>query len=143
MNNINDMYYQNYYNVNDIANIKSEEEVQEDLVNVSEGFKRGNIFKNLYWPYAKGRYNFEPKNERQRLLLSIMENSFYAHELNLYLDNFPNDKERIKLFNMYNDIADDLTTQYNKKYEPLNLAYNELSNVPFSWVESPWPWEGV
>ena len=57
-----------------------------------------NIFTNIYWPYKKQTYNFVPKNERQKLLLEIMKNGFYAHELNLYLDNFPNDKERIKRY---------------------------------------------
>ena len=87
--NINDMYYQNYNNVNDITNIENEQYIQEDLINVKEGFKRGNIFTNLYWPYKKQIYNFMPRNDRQKLLLEIMENEFYAHELNLYLDNFP------------------------------------------------------
>lgn len=143
MNNINDMYYQNYYNVNDITDIKNEEKLQDNLVNVKEGFRRGNIFSNLYWPYNKQTYNFSPKNDRQKLLIDIMENAFYAHELNLYLDNFPNDREKIELYNRYNDKADELTMQYNQKYEPLNLMGNELKVVPWAWEESPWPWEGV
>lgn len=143
MNNINDMYYQNYYNVNDITDIKNEEKLQNDLVNVKEGFRRGNIFANLYWPYNKQTYNFVPKNDRQKLLIDIMENAFYAHELNLYLDNFPNDRAKIELYNRYNDKADALTMEYNQKYEPLNLMGNELKAVPWAWEESPWPWEGV
>ena len=98
------MYYQNYYNVNDIANQDNDIIIQRDLTNKEEGFRRGNIFKNLYWPYKKQTYNFVPKNDRQRLLLQIMENSFYAHELNLYLDNFPNDRETLNLYNQYNYI---------------------------------------
>ncbi len=100
MNSVNEMYYDNYMNVNDVLDF--EENIQNDLTSVTDGFKRGNIFKNLYWPYKKQTYNFVPKNNRQKLLLNIMENCFYAHELNLYLDNFPNDKEKIKLFNKYN-----------------------------------------
>ena len=143
MNNVNNMYYENYSNVNDIVNIQNEETLQKDLVSVKDGFKRGNIFTNLYWPYKKQTYNFVPKNDRQKLLLDIMENSFYAHELNLYLDNFPNDKSKIELFNMYNDRASKLNDEYNKKYEPLNLMNNNLNEIPWSWEDSPWPWEGV
>lgn len=143
MNNINDMYYQNYLNVNDIVNTEKEEELQKNLINVKDGFKRGNIFSNLYWPYKKQTYNFVAKSERQRLLLEIMENSFYAHEINLYLDNFPNDKEKIELYNKYNKKANELKNKYNKNYEPLSLIDNELNEIPWAWEESPWPWEGV
>lgn len=142
MNSVNDMYYNNYSNVNDIVNMVKEEKVQKDLASVKDGFKRGNIFDKLYWPYKKQTYNFIPKNNRQKLLLDIMENCFYAHELNLYLDNFPNDKEKVELFNKYNEITDKLVKEYNEKYEPLTLSGNNLE-VPFSWEESPWPWEGV
>ena len=141
MNKVNNMYYDNYSNVNDIVNIKNEELLQKDLVNASEGFRRGNIFADLYWPYKKQTYNFVPNNDRQRLLLEIMENSFYAHELNLYLDNYTNDKEKIDLFNKYNDKANKLIDEYNKKYEPIIL--NDLKEVPWAWEDSPWPWEGV
>ena len=79
MNSVNDMYYNNYSNVNDIVNIVKEEKVQKDLASVKDGFKRGNIFDKLYWPYKKQTYNFIPKNNRQKLLLDIMENCFYYH----------------------------------------------------------------
>ena len=140
---MNDMIFNNYNNVNDMVDIENQKLIQKDLVNVKEGFKRGNIFNNLYWPYKKQVYNFVPKNDRQKLLLEIMENCFYAHELNLYLDNFPNDKERIELFNEYNKKAKDLTIEYSNKYEPLTLSGNGLNEIPWSWEESPWPWEGV
>lgn len=143
MNNVNNMYYQNYYSVNDIANQDNDIIIQRDLTNKEEGFRRGNIFKNLYWPYKKQTYNFVPKNDRQRLLLQIMENSFYAHELNLYLDNFPNDREKLNLYNQYNKKANGLIMEYNNKYEPLTLSGNEFKDIPWAWGDSPWPWEGV
>lgn len=143
MNNVNSMYYQNYNNVNDITNIQNEEKLQKDLTSVSNGFKRGNIFVNLYWPYKKQTYNFMPRNERQKMLVDIMENAFYAHELKLYLDNFKDDKKKLELFNKYNKKAKDLIKEYNLKYEPITIIGNEFNDIPFSWVESPWPWEGV
>jgi len=143
MNNVNNKFYQNYSNVNDITNIQSEEILQKDLTPVMEGFRRGNIFANLYWPYRKQTYNFVPRNDRQKLLIDIMENSFYAHELNLYLDNFPNDRKKIELFNKYNKKTDTLMQEYNMKFEPLMLNGFELKEVPWAWEDSPWPWEGV
>ena len=141
MNNM--LFDNNYDNVNDMVEIENELLKQKDLANSTDGFKRGNIFNNLYWPYKKQVYNFVAKNNRQKLLLDIMENCFYAHELNLYLDNFPNDKEKIELYNKYNKKANELINEYSNKYEPLTLSGNELNEVPWSWEESPWPWEGV
>ena len=135
--------YENYYNVNDATDIEEDKLIQKNLTSVQEGFKRGNIFTNIYWPYKKQTYNFVPKNERQKLLLEIMKNGFYAHELNLYLDNFPNDKERINLYNQYDKKTSDLIKEYNNKFEPLTLTGNELKEVPWAWEDSPWPWEGV
>ena len=143
MNNVNNMYYDNYSNVNDMVNIEEEKLIQKDLTTVDEGFRKGNIFNNIYWPYNKQTYNFVPKSERQKLLVEIMENCFYAHELNLYLDNFPTDKNKIELFNKYNKKSNELIQEYNKKYEPLTLGGNSLNEIPWSWEESPWPWEGV
>ena len=140
MNNVNNMYYQNYSNVNDITNIQNEEVLQKDLTSTKEGFKRGNIFANLYWPYRKQTYNFVPKNDRQRLLLDIMENGFYAHELNLYLDNFPNDKEAIRIFNEYRMRANKLMEEYERTYGPLVISSNSLNEVPWAW-DSRFPWE--
>ena len=143
MNNVNNMYYQNYSNVNDITNIQNEEILQKDLVPVMEGFRRGNIFANLYWPYKKQTYNFVPRNERQKMLVDIMENCFYAHELKLYLDNFPNDKNKLNLFNKYNKKSEAMIKEYNMRYEPLTTTDNDFKDIPFAWVDSPWPWEGV
>ena len=143
MNNVNNMYYQNYSNVNDMVDIQKEMMVQQDLTNKEEGFRRGNIFKNIYWPYNKDTYNFVAKNNREKLLLEIMQNAFYANELNLYLDIYPNDANRIKLYNEYNKKTNDLISKYNNTYEPLTLSGNELNEVPWSWEDSPWPWEGV
>ncbi len=143
MNTNTDMYYQNYYNVNDITNVNKEEVLQKNLTGVTDGFRRGNIFTNLYWPYKKQMYNFSTNNDRQRLMIEIMENSFYAHELKLYLDNFPNDKDKIDLYNKYSRKTTELTMEYNNKYEPITLLGNEMKEVPWAWEDSPWPWEGV
>ena len=72
-----------------------------------------------------------------------MQNAFYAHELNLYLDIYPNDTKKINLYNEYNKKANELISKYNNAYEPLTLSGNELNEVPWSWEDSPWPWEGV
>ena len=47
MNNVNNMYYENYYNVNDATDIEEDKLIQKNLTSVQEGFRRGNIFTNI------------------------------------------------------------------------------------------------
>ena len=36
-----------------------------------------------------------------------------------------------------------MVKEYNMRYEPLTTTNNDFKDIPFSWVDSPWPWEGV
>ena len=70
------------------------------LVSVDEGFLRGNLFKDEYKPYKNYEYGkIIPKNQREALLLEIMELSFAINDINLYLDLHPNDEEMLRKFN--------------------------------------------
>lgn len=66
---------------------------------------------------------------------------FCAVELNLYLDNFPDDKDAR---DDYNKVSCKLTTlihEYEKNYGPLtNFGSAHVEN-PRAWVDQPWPWE--
>jgi spore coat protein JB len=59
------------------------------------------------------------------------------------LDNFPNDKNKLDLFNKYNKKSEAMIKEYNMRYEPLTTTDNDFKDIPFAWVDSPWPWEGV
>ena len=67
--------------------------------------------------------------------------AFAAHEINLYLDLNPDDVSMITLFNDYRKKANELRTQYESKYGPLNLASDSLDQTPFMWEKNTWPWE--
>ncbi|OFI05472.1 CotJB protein [Clostridium acetireducens DSM 10703] len=87
---------------------------------------------------GKNCYN---SNQRNALLRQIQELEFAAVELNLYLDNNPNN---INALRDYNCITEDLMAA-KKKYEmmfgPLtNFGYAK-SKAPWQWVNEPWPWE--
>lgn len=112
------------------------------FLNSNEGFLRGNMETNSYIPYKNMTY-IKPiiSDEKMALLYSIQELSFAAHDINLYLDMHPNDKNAISLYNNYNMEAKKLTIDYEKKYGPINLSDDEgLSMIPWSWINEPWPW---
>ena len=64
------------------------------IVDPKEAFNRGNLYDYYFWPY-KYVANIKPNNERDALMTNIQIYSFAAHELNLYLDNFPNNTEAV------------------------------------------------
>ena len=121
----------NTNNYNDIA-------VNSKLVSPEEALNRGNLFENLYWPY-KYVSNLKPQNERQALMQKIQEYGFAAHELNLYLDLYPDDMQAVGLYNQYSEMSDKYLKEYEKKYGCIILDSNE--KYPWMWINSPWPWE--
>lgn len=112
------------------------------LLSPTEGWLRGNLFKNLYEPYKNYKpANIEAKNEKEALLYQVMQYKFALIELNLYLDNYPNDQELINLYNKYLNIEKQMCDKYESLYGPLTLDSNYLNKNTWVWKNSPWPWE--
>ena len=121
----------NTNNFNDIASTSK-------LVSPKESLNRGNLFENLYWPY-KYVSNLKPQNERQALMQKIQEYGFAAHELNLYLDLYPDDMQAVGLYNQYSEMSNKYLKEYEEKYGCIVLDADE--KYPWAWINSPWPWE--
>lgn len=154
--NFNDYY--NYINERDMNFITKPNDLMQDLnyqnnmqgnsknqnsnlVSAEEGFKRGNLFKNLYDEYK----NYKPRklvanSEREDLLMQIEENNFAMIELQLYLDIYPNDSNALSLFNKYLNMKKDLVNIYEEKYGPLTID-SDVQKRSWLWIKSPWPWE--
>lgn len=126
--------YPNMLNNNMISN-------NSDLVSVSEGFMRGNMFKNEYKPYKNYTYKkIVPKTKKEELLLEIMELSFAINDLNLYLDLNPDDREMLEKFNKLVLASNQKEMEYVKSYGALEVMdSNSISS--FEWIKNPWPWE--
>ena len=107
-----------------------------------DGFLRGNMQKNTYVPYKDMTY-LKPviKDERQNMLYKLQEIAFAAHEINLYLDTHPEDKNCIMLYNKYLNEERRLNDEYERKYGPIDLSDpNGLNVTPWAWIKEPWPW---
>ena len=112
-----------------------------NILDTKTGFKRGNLFNNLYDEYK----NYKPaelkaNNEKEDLLLQIDEQRFAMIEMNLYLDLYPNDKEALNRFNTYLKKEKELVALYESKYGPLTTSSPVQTNN-WTWDNSPWPWE--
>lgn len=112
------------------------------LYNFYDGFIRGNMFPDLYNQYKVNKpFDISPKNEKEELLTYIDAYCFAAHEMNLYLDNNPNDRDMIEIFKKYTNEANKYINEYEKKYGPLFV--DASTTYPWPWDNSPWPWEGI
>ncbi len=114
-----------------------------NLFNPEQGYNFGNMFENLYEPYKR----YQPKRlqgrtNQEKSFLELSRIAFAMHEMNLYLDVYPNDRKIQKLFNDYRRMFIDLEEKYEKNYGPLNTCSSTLEKSPFVWVNDKWPWEG-
>ena len=106
-----------------------------------DGYIKGNMFNNIYEQYKNYKpNNLIPNSEQEELLLNINQTCFAAHDIKLYLDVNPNDKEMINLFNTYQQQASNGIKAYEKKYGPI-LSTSLSDNDIFSWEETVFPWE--
>lgn len=140
MNLINNMFLQSNNNMNN-QNSNTNTGTNKDLAGPYEGYIRGNMYNNLYQQYKNYRpAKLMPNNEQAELLLNLNQLSFAAHDIRLYLDVHPNDTGMIKLYNQYQQQANNAIKTYEEKYGP--ILQNSLSEAnKFSWEAHSWPWE--
>ena len=111
-----------------------------NILSPMEGFLRGNMFQDEYEPYKNLTYfKLNPKDEKEILLYQVMALSFAINDLNLYLDLHPDNKEVLDLFKKFVREEKELSSEYVKKYGPLEVT--EIMGNKFNWIDSPWPWE--
>ena len=126
----NDTFYSNNMTSNQLATINL-------------ALDRGNLFNNLYEPYKNYKYNnLTATNKREELLLNVLRYDFVLTELNLYLDIYPKDRSMINLYNQYLEEKKRACFEYTKNFGPLTLD-DQSNNNSWSWLQSPWPWEGT
>lgn len=113
-----------------------------ELYDESEGLIKGNMFPHLYHSY-KGYKPTQPvlKNEREALMWEIQKYGFATLELQLYLDNHPDDKNILAQFTKFNKTHHNLVNEYEKRYGPLCINSQEKWDT-WKWADDPWPWQG-
>ena len=130
MNNNNNMNLNN----NNMTNVNN-------LFTPNEGYTKGNMFKNLYDPYK----NYQParlvaRNAQEEAMLNLGQMHFAMHEANLYLDNFPNDRNMLNKFNEFRKNYEQLLNDYQSKYGPIEVTSPYMMNTPFAWSTDVFPW---
>lgn len=85
--------------------------------------------------------NSGKKSDRKSLMNKIRQLEFAAVDLNLYLDNFPNNRAALSAYNKYTSQLLELKKEYEERYGILTNFGSSTSKYPWSWVNDPWPWE--
>lgn len=80
---------------------------------------------------------------RKELMNKINMYSFAVNEANLFLDTHPFDAEALAYFQKYRELRMDAVREYARYYAPLIIDYAVDDRTPWSWINEPWPWEGV
>ena len=133
--------YNNYYNRNIINNINGNTE-QLNVYSPYEGFIKGTLFKTLYKPYK----NYQPSlenisDEKEKAMLNVQMYYSGFHDLNLYLELYPNDKEALKLREEYFDKYNKAKKDYDSKYSPYSLDSSFNLSQGFTYSKTPFQWE--
>ncbi|MCI1944268.1 spore coat protein CotJB [Clostridium luticellarii] len=77
----------------------------------------------------------------KKLLDKIRQVEFAAVDLNIYLDNFPDNKKALADYNTLSKQLIYLKREYETNFGMLtNFGFSQ-SEYPWSWVNEPWPWE--
>ena len=135
-------YFTNLSNNNQKMNLENNINKNNSIYNPYEGYVKGNLFRDLYDSYKNLKpINIPINNERDEMLLNVGELSFARHEMNLLLDNYPNNKEALNLFNKYREMEEEQVNNYERRFGPLYITSNDMINSPFKWENDIWPWE--
>ena len=104
-----------------------------------EGLAAGTLFPGLNLPFFKAirsRMNCD-----NRALCELMSLSFALTELGLYLDTHKDDREALRLYREYAELAHEGKKRYEALYGPLMQKSAGDAQDGWNWIDSPWPWE--
>ncbi len=83
-----------------------------------------------------------PGNDRIKLMRFIDEVSFAIDDVALYLDTHPEDAQAMDYYETYQRLKKQAVEEYTRRYGPLLVEKVPCGNHYWSWVSTPWPWEG-
>ena len=101
---------------------------------------RGTLFPGLDLPFMDTANKNNPYAGTP--LGELMAISFVTHELTLYLDTHPRDRQAFATMKKMLLLKKEAHARYTKLYGPVSI--DDLQGAEsFTWVHGPWPWEAV
>lgn len=81
-------------------------------------------------------------SEREQLFTQIQQHEFALIDASLFLDTNPNDAAALAYFNEIQAAYWTAVTDYQARFGPLTAKGGNYTDS-WTWVNDPWPWEGV
>ncbi|EJW18627.1 spore coat protein CotJB [Paenibacillus alvei] len=82
------------------------------------------------------------QSDFDKLLTQLQEIQFALVELNLYLDNHPDDAAAINQFNQLVKQRREVARKFECRFGPLfNFGLSKSPRCHWQWVDQPWPWQ--
>lgn len=78
----------------------------------------------------------------KELMNEIYQYSFAVDDVLLYLDTHPEDQEALAYYQAMKDSRREAVKAYEAQYGPLTKDGIRDCADYWTWVNSPWPWEG-
>lgn len=78
--------------------------------------------------------------EQENLMRRLQIQDFVITDINLYLDTHPTDQTALDYYKKYRDLRNQTLIAYIKQFGP--ITPEDVYADSWTWVESPWPWEG-
>ena len=127
-----------------IKNEKNDDALSKTKMNLftpDVAFTNGTIFKSLYEPYK----NYKPmrpvvNDPKDKALLSVMMYGSCLHDMNLYLEVYPDDKEALKIRKEYYEKYKMAKDEYETKYSSYSLLSDFSDTKPFGFSTEAFPW---
>ena len=82
------------------------------------------------------------QSDKAQMLRNIQELGFAIDDVVLYLDTHPTDEDALRYYEKYKKMHHEAAKEYTKYYGPLTNENVNIENGCWTWVDSPWPWEG-
>ncbi len=83
-----------------------------------------------------------PIDERYyQLLEELQALDFVLVELNLFLDTHKGDAQALQQYNHFSELRRKVACEIEASYGPLMHFGHSLSNFPWQWTDTPWPWQ--
>ena len=80
-------------------------------------------------------------SNRTQAMREVQGVHLVLEELILFLDTHPTDATALKYYNYYKQLNSQLIEQYTVQFGPITADDVDVNNS-WTWVETPWPWEG-
>lgn len=79
--------------------------------------------------------------EQQQALQDVRRHRFAAIDAGMYLDSHPEDETALQYFRAMRQKHMQAVELYQKNFGPLHMS--DAAGKRWTWIDDPWPWEGV